>query len=118
MKSKSELLVIEFLHWNSRSRRDKVTQLHKRFTDNQIKVLLKGYCQGLLERAEVQEMLGIGKTRFFALVKKYRSGPDAFSIGYERRTPGRLPAAVEVEIERELLHEKAIVEDRRLPISG
>ena len=95
-----------------------MAQLHRRFTDDQIKVLLNGYCQGLLKRAEVQEILGIGKTRFFALVKEYRSAPDAFSVGYERRTLGRLPAAVEVEIERELLREKAIVEDRRLPISG
>jgi transposase len=95
-----------------------VTHLHKRFTDDQVKVLLKGYCQGLLKRAEVQEMLGIGKTRFFALVKEYRNAPEAFSVAYERHTPGRLPAAVEVEIERELLREKAIVEDKRLPISG
>ncbi len=40
-------------------------QLHKRFTDQQIKVLFQGYCQGVLRRAEVQEMLSIGKTRFF-----------------------------------------------------
>jgi hypothetical protein len=102
----------------SRSRRNKVAQLHRRFTDDQVRVLLKGYCQGLLKRAEVQEMLGIGKTRFFALVKEYRADPEAFSVAYERRTPGRLPAAVEMEIERELLREKAIVEDKRLPISG
>ena len=95
-----------------------MVQLHKRFTDDQVKVLLNGYCQGLLKRAEVQDMLGVGKTRFFALVKAYRNAPDAFSVGYERRTPGRLPAAVEMEIERELLREKAIVDDRRLPISG
>jgi transposase len=95
-----------------------VTQLHRRFTDDQVKVLLKGYCQGLLKRAEVQEMLGIGKTRFFALVKEYRADAEAFSVAYERHTPGRLPADVEMEIERELLREKAIVEDKRLPISG
>lgn len=95
-----------------------MTQLHKRFTDGQVKVLLNGYCQGLLARAEIQEMLGIGKTRFFALLKQYRQAPEAFSVTYERLTPGRLPAAVEMEIERELLREKAIVEDKRLPISG
>jgi len=95
-----------------------MTQLHKRFTEDQIKVLLNGYCQGLLARADIQEMLDIGKTRFFALLKEYRKDPGAFSVAYERHTPGRLPAAVEVEIERELLREKAIVEDKRLPISG
>jgi hypothetical protein len=30
-----------------------MTQLHKRFTDDQVKVLLNGYCQGLLGRAEI-----------------------------------------------------------------
>ena len=95
-----------------------MTQLHKRFTDDQVKVLLNGYCQGLLERAEVQEMLDIGKTRFFALLKEYRQDPEAFSVGYERHTPDRLSAAVEAQIERELLREKEIVEDKRLPISG
>jgi transposase len=95
-----------------------MTQLHKRFTDDQVKVLVHGYCQGLLDRAEIQEILGIGKTRFFALVKEYRQDSEAFSVGYERHTPNRLSAAVEAEIERELLREKAIVEDKRLPISG
>jgi hypothetical protein len=63
-------------------------------------------------------MLGIGKSRFFALVKEYRKAPETFSIAYERRSPDRLPAAVEAAIERELLREKVIVEDKRLPISG
>jgi hypothetical protein len=95
-----------------------MTHLHKRFTDGQVKVLLHGYCQGLLGRAEIQEMLDIGKTRFFALLKEYRQDREAFSVAYERRAAGRLPAAAEAEIERQLLREKVIVEDERLPISG
>jgi hypothetical protein len=80
-----------------------MTQLHKRFTDDQVEVLPNGCCQGLLERAEIQEMLDIGKTRFLALLKEYRQDPEAFSIGYERHIPDRLSAAVEAEIERESL---------------
>jgi hypothetical protein len=118
LQLKSELVMLEFFHVNFTIRRNEMTQLHKRFADDQVKVLFQGYCQGLLARAEIQEMLGIGKTRFFALFKEYRQDPEAFSVAYERHTPGRLPAAVEVEIERELLREKAIVEDKRLPISG
>lgn len=95
-----------------------MVQLHKQFTDDQVKMLLHGYCQGLLSRDEIQEMLSIGKTRFFAILKKYRQDPEAFSITYKRRTPGRLPADVEAEIERELLREKEIVENKDLPISG
>jgi hypothetical protein len=95
-----------------------MVQLHKQFTDDQVKMLLHGYCQGLLSRDEIQEMLSIGKTRFFAILKEYRQDPEAFSITYKRRTPGRLPADVEAEIERELLREKEIVENKDLPISG
>ena len=47
-----------------------MTQLHRRFTDDQIRVLLHGYSQGLLARSEIQGVLGIGKTRFFTLRKK------------------------------------------------
>jgi len=95
-----------------------MNQLHKRFTGEQIKVLLRGYCQGALTRAEVQEMLDIGKTRFFALLKEYRQHPEAFTLSYRRATRGRLSTAVEAEIERQLLREKEMVEERRLPISG
>lgn len=95
-----------------------MTQLHNRFSDGQVRILLTGYCQGLLGRSDVQEMLGIGKTRFFALLKRYREDPAAFSVVYERSAPGRLDPAVEAEIQKELLREKAIVEDKELPISG
>jgi len=95
-----------------------MAQLHKQFTDEQVQVLLRGYCQGVLARAEIQEILGIGKTRFFGLLKEYRRGPEAFSIAYERHTPGKLSTSVEAEIKQELLREKEIVEDKRLPISG
>jgi hypothetical protein len=93
-------------------------QLHKRFTDEQVKVLLQGYCQGPLSRAEVQEMLSIGKTRFFALLKQYRQDPQIFSVAYKRATSARLSAAVEAEIELALLQEKEIVDHPDLPISG
>jgi len=93
-------------------------QLHKRFADEQITVLLQRYGQGLLARSQVQEILGISKSWFFSLLKEYRHDPEAFSVSYKRHTPGRLSPTVEAEIERALLQEKAIVEDRRLPISG
>jgi hypothetical protein len=92
-------------------------QLHKRFTVEQVKVLLQGYSQGTMSRVEVEEMLHISKTRFFALLKAYRSSPAAFSIVYERNTPTKLPTSTEATIQKELLREKELVEDPRLPIS-
>jgi len=93
-------------------------QLHKRFSDDQVRVMLQGYCQGLLPRTEIQDMLGVSKSRFFVLLKQYRQDPAAFSVAYSRVTPAKLSAAVEAEIERALLEEKQIVEDPDLPISG
>ena len=93
-------------------------QLHKRFTDEQIKVLLQSYSQGKMRRVDIQEILGIGKTRFFALLKSYRQEADTFSIAYQRKSPAKLSAEVETGIEKALLWEKEIVEDPDLPISG
>jgi len=93
-------------------------QLHKRFSDEQIRLLFHGYCQGQLRRADLQDMLGIGKIRFFALLKRYRRDPAGFSLVYQRCMPAQLPTAVEAEIKRALLREKEIVADPDLPISG
>ncbi len=91
-------------------------QLHKRFSVEQVKVLLQGYLQGTMARSEVEEMLQINKTRFFELLKEYRQEPEVFSIEYERATPAHLSAEVEAAIQEELLREKALVEDPKLPI--
>jgi len=93
-----------------------MTQVHKRFTVEQVKVLFQGYAQGTLSRADVESMLEIGKTRFFALLKAYRQDPETFSIAYQRTTQGRLPKQAEAEIQQELLREKALIEDQELPI--
>jgi hypothetical protein len=93
-------------------------QIHRRFTSEQVKVLLQGYCQGMIPRAEVQEILGINKTRFFTLLQEYRQDPESFSVAYERATPRKLSQATEAEIERELLQEKSLIEDPELPISN
>ena len=63
-----------------------MTQLHKKFTDDQVKKLIERYLEKEIESHYVQEILSIGKTRFFALVKSYRENPDNFSVKYTRRT--------------------------------
>jgi hypothetical protein len=95
-----------------------MTQLHKRFSVEQVKLLLQRYTEGELARAEIEEVLGVNKTRFFALLKAYRAAPETFSITYERPTPRRLSAATEAQIAQELQREKQLVEDPRLPISS
>jgi len=92
-------------------------QLHKRFTAEQVKVLLKGYSQGALDRSAIEEILGISRSRFFVLLGEYRRNPDRFSLTYHRVTPARIPASVEKEIKREIMLEKSLIDDCSLPIT-
>ena len=92
-------------------------QVHKRFTAEQVKVLLKGYSQGALDRSAIEEILGISRSRFFVLLGEYRRNPDRFSLTYHRVTPARIPASVEKEIKREIMLEKSLIDDCSLPIT-
>jgi hypothetical protein len=94
-----------------------LTQLHRKFTDEQVKELIEKYLRKEVGRKYLQEILGINKTRFFALVKAYRDNPSAFSIRYVRKGKTRaIPKAVEVNILKELAIEKTLIEDKDVPI--
>jgi hypothetical protein len=43
-------------------------QLRKRFSTEQVRALLRGYCQGTLGRSVIEDILEISRTRFFALL--------------------------------------------------
>ena len=94
-----------------------MVQLHKRFTDSQVKELIERYLRKEIERQYIQEVLGIGKTRFFALINAYRHSPHEFSIHYKRNTKTRtIPQAVEDNILRELQIEKNMIENPDIPL--
>ncbi len=95
-----------------------MAQLHKQFTADQVKVLLTSYEQGHLSREEIEHTLGIGKTRFFALLKQLRDHPDTFSIDYHRQSQPRLGPEAENKIQQELRRDKELIENKDLPISG
>ena len=92
-------------------------QIHKRATDEQVKILLKGYCHGMLDRPAIEQTLGISKSTFFVLLRGYRHNPDGFSLAYERATPTRIPASTEEKIENELMLDKSLIDDSSLPIT-
>jgi len=92
-------------------------QIHKRFTTAQVKALLKGYLEKNLERREVEEILGIGKARFFSLLKEYRDDPEGFSVKYCRSSRARIPEGWEKGIAHALLEEKELIDDPTLPVT-
>ncbi len=61
-----------------------MVQLHKKFTDSQVKELVDRYLREEIERKYIQEVLGIGKTRFFALIKACRENPVSKSTGRKK----------------------------------
>ena len=93
-------------------------QLHKRFTDGQVKELLARYIKKELKRRHVQEILGIGKTRLFALIEAYRKEPEQFSIQYERESSNRISSKVEKNIFKELAIEKGLIQNKEVPLKS
>jgi hypothetical protein len=91
-------------------------QIHKRFTVEQVKVLLQCYTKGSITRTELEKILQINKTRFFTMLKEYRQDPANFSINYKRATPARLSVETEAAMTAELQAEKALIDDPDLPI--
>ncbi len=77
-------------------------QLHKRFTDKQVKELIERYLKGEIKRSYLQEILDIKRRRFCALVKQYRENSDSFSIQYNRKKSSR---AIDPAIEKNILKE-------------
>lgn len=96
-----------------------MAQLHKKFTDSQVKELIERYLKKEIESSYIQEILGVGKTRFFALVKSYRVHPDKFSIQYERTAKTRgISQDIEKNIMKELTFEKKMIQDKNIALKS
>lgn len=94
-----------------------MAQLHKKFTDDQVIELLGKYLRKEVGRRYIQEILGINKTRFFALIKAHRDNPSQFSIQYVRKVKTReIPKEIENNILKELSIEKKLIEDKNVPL--
>lgn len=93
-------------------------QLHKKFSDDQVKDLFKRYLNKEIERSYVEEILGIGKARLFALLKRYRDKPQSFSIRYQRESKKRIAPEIETSILKELAIEKKLIQHRDVPLKS
>jgi len=92
-------------------------QLHKNFTDEQVKLLLNSYVDKKIKISYILQMLKIKRRRFFELLAKYRKDPDSFSIQYERKTINRkIDPDIEKNIVKELKIEKDLIKAKDVPI--
>lgn len=93
-------------------------QVHTRFSTEAVKDILYRYDELRLDLAAALAMLGVKRSRFFMLLSEYRVDKDGFSIRYERKTPKRISDATEKLVKKELLKEKKLVTDPKLPITA
>lgn len=92
-------------------------QLHKKFSSAQVKSLLESYIRKEIELSYILSILGIGRSRFFEILRIYRQKPDAFSIDYSRESINRkIDSETEAIILAELNIEKSLIEDSANPI--
>lgn len=92
-------------------------QLHKRFTDDQVKDMIRRYINQEIERKYIQSVLGISKSHFFRLVGEYRDNPENFSIQYAREAPTRgIDPEIEDNILRELAVDKKSIRNKDIPL--
>jgi len=92
-------------------------QLHKNFTDEQVKLLLKSYVDKGIKINYILSALGIKRRRFFELLNRYKKDPDNFSIQYNRKTINRkIDKTIETNIIKELNREKILILDKEVPI--
>ncbi len=93
-------------------------QLHKRFSDEQVKMFLEKYTNEKVELRYILETLQIRRRRFFQLLREDRRDPDNFSIQYKRkRATKTISKDVEENIISELEKEKRLIEDKSIPIT-
>ena len=93
------------------------TQLHKNFTDDQVKSLFEKYSKKEIKLNYILQILKIKRSRFFELLAKYRKDQDNFSIQYERKTINRkIDPDIEKNIVKELKIEKDLIKVKDVPI--
>jgi len=95
-----------------------MTQIHRKFSDDQVKSLLDKYVKKVIKREHIQEILGIKRRRFFSLLKGFKDNPDTFSVKYNRSQPKRIEKKVEDNILKELSIEKGIIENTKVPLKN
>ncbi|MBI3221351.1 MAG: hypothetical protein HYZ44_17705 [Bacteroidetes bacterium] len=92
-------------------------QLHKKFKKEEVVEVFERYLSCEIGIKQSKALLGLGKSRFFALLKVYRESPDDFSLEYQRKcSPRQINKKWEEKIVSELQKETAIIQDKDNPV--
>lgn len=94
-----------------------MAQLHNNFSDEQVKQYLSWYINGYMNRDDICNQLGIKRSRFYALLNKYKTAPLKFSVAYGRSYANhKKDQVVATTIRKELELEKSFIDNPNMPI--
>lgn len=92
-------------------------QLHKLFSRDVVISVLEKFISKQIDVHQATALLKLGRSRFFDLLKSYRTDPKNFSIEYRRASPtNKIDPKIESRIFKELEHEKQLIQDSSNPI--
>lgn len=92
-------------------------QLHKQFSNEEVKSVFERYEQKVFELKNALSFLKIGRSRFFILLDRYRADPESFSIEFRReKAPRSIDRKSEKKILLELKKESELIADKRNPV--
>lgn len=92
-------------------------QLHRRFSEEQVKTILSLYLAKELSAKAAREKLSLEKSRFFEISSEYKKNRSGFTLSYSREKATRkITSKVEKLILRELEEDKKLVENKDIHI--
>jgi transposase len=93
------------------------SHIHTKFSNEQVKELMQKYLTKEIERKYIQEILGIGKSRFFEIIQAYRTSPEQFSVDYKRSgTTRSIAPEIKNNIIKELSIDKKLIQNKDVPL--
>jgi hypothetical protein len=93
-------------------------QLHKRLSEEQVKLILEHYLSKEVSLENALENLQIKRARFFRLLKHYQDSPDSFTVAPPKRTNAHSKVSFNAEkfITEELEKERQLILNKNIPI--
>ena len=93
-------------------------QLHKRLSEEQVKLILEHYLSKEVSLDNALENLQIKRARFFRVLKHYQDSPDHFTVAPPKRTNAHSKVSVGAEewMTKELKKEQQLILNKNIPV--
>ena len=92
-------------------------QIHKRLIDEQVRIILDRYVKKEISALQAMNLLDLKRRQFFEWVKRYKEQGKGLSIECKRSNEHRrISESIEENIFKELKLDKALIDDKAMPV--